>query len=214
MRNLPAPCQTLPGSLTSGAACAVDSQCAGTHCRVAPGALCGLCTSPAPAGAACSVDGDCASGMTCLSESCVVFGVEGAACSATAPCRPDLGCVGGQCGTPSGAGTACATSAECDQLHGVYCNGKACATVGFAQAGGMCGLVDGGLVGCTGPGGFCSGAAAPTFEGSCLPFAPDGKTCDTDAGPLCDFGAVCAGGRARCPIRRAASRALLIGATE
>jgi hypothetical protein len=200
-RNSPTACQTLPGTLASGAGCAVDSQCTGTRCRVAPNMLCGTCTTPAPAGASCGVDADCQPQMTCLNGTCVLYGQEGATCSATAPCRPDLGCVGGTCGTPSTVGTACQSSAECDQINGSFCDpsSKQCATVGFGQPSGPCGLVGSQIVICQGPGSLCGGEAAPSYEGKCVPFAMDGTSCDVDAGPLCDVAAVCSGGTCQLP---------------
>jgi hypothetical protein len=200
-RKTPAACQTLPGMLAAGAACAIDAQCIGTRCRVPPNMLCGTCTTPAPAGANCSVDDDCQPDMTCVNETCVQYGDEGATCSTNLPCRPDLGCVGGMCGTPSANGVTCASSAECDQLNGSFCNplSKQCGTVGFAPASGPCGLVDGGISVCAGPGSLCGNETAPSYQGKCVGFAMDGANCDADAGPLCDVGAVCSGGMCQLP---------------
>jgi hypothetical protein len=195
------PCQTLPGMLADGAACGADSQCHGTRCRVAADALCGTCTEPAPAGAACGVDADCQPGMTCLDGSCTQYGNEGASCSTTQPCRPDLGCVGGTCGAPSPAGTACKATAECDLMHGYACHpvSMTCQPFTFAPANGTCGLVNNALVLCSGPGSLCKGAQAPSYQGTCVPFAMDGAGCDADAGPLCEVGAVCSGGTCQVP---------------
>ena len=185
-----------PATLAAGEACGTDSQCVGTRCRVAPDAVCGTCTTPAPAGASCGVDDDCQPAMKCVNSTCTVYGNEGAACSATQPCRPDLGCVGSVCGTPSAAGTTCSDSTQCDQIHGDFCNPATtrCEAIGFAHAGGMCGLVAGMLVTCTGPGGFCSGANVSPYVGTCVPSANDGASCDIDAGPLCDEVSVCVSG--------------------
>ena len=195
-RKEPAECRSMPGQLAAGAACGTDSQCVGTRCRVAPNAVCGTCTTPAPAGASCGVDDDCQPAMKCVNSTCTLYGDEGAACSAAQPCRPDLGCVGSVCGTPSAAGATCSDSNQCDQIHGDFCNPVTtkCEAIGFAQAGGMCGLVAGMLVTCTGPGGFCSGANVSPYTGTCLPSASDGATCDVDAGPLCDEVSVCVAG--------------------
>lgn len=200
-RKNPAACQTLPGMLPDGTACGADSQCHGTRCRVAPGAVCGTCSSPASAGAPCGADADCQPGMGCISAQCTVYGTEGASCTATQPCRPDLGCVGGTCGAPSPAGTACQSTAECDLLHGFACHptSMTCQPFTFAQPSGACGLVNGALVLCSGPGSLCKGAQAPSYQGSCVAFATDGASCDADAGPLCDVGAVCSGGTCQVP---------------
>jgi len=186
----------MPGQLAAGAACGTDSQCLGTRCRVAADAVCGICTTPAPAGAACGVDDDCQPAMKCVNSTCTLYGNEGAACSATQPCRPDLGCVGGVCGTPGAAGAPCTDSTQCDQIHGDFCNPATthCEAIGFAQAGDMCGLVSGMLVTCVGPGGFCSGDDVSPYVGTCLPAASDGASCDADAGPLCDEVSACVAG--------------------
>jgi hypothetical protein len=200
-RRVAGPCASMPGQLANGAACAGDPQCAGTRCKVAADAVCGTCTAPAAAGAACGVDSDCQPGMTCVNLVCAKYGDESAACSATQPCRPDLGCVGGTCTTPSPAGTKCQASTECDQIHGVFCNPVTamCEAVAFAATGAPCGLVNSQLTVCTGPGSMCSGSSAPPYRGTCLGFAHDGASCDTDAGPLCDVAAVCVGGTCKLP---------------
>jgi hypothetical protein len=134
--------------------------------------------------------------MECLDGTCAAYGAEGAMCGASLPCRPDLGCVGGVCGTPSPLGTACKTSAECNQLQGQFCNPEtlACQTVTFSQAAGPCGLVNGQLVLCAGPGALCSGDEVSPYQGMCVAHASDGESCDVDAGPLCDVGSACVGG--------------------
>jgi hypothetical protein len=194
-------CPTLAGKLADGAACAFDGQCAGTRCHAPSGATCGTCGTPAPSGSGCQADDDCDSAMKCVNGACAPYGGPGAACSATQPCRPDLGCVGGTCGTPSVMGTACTDSTACDQLHAGFCDplSKVCATATIAQAGSPCGLVAGQFVLCQGPGSFCRGDQAPTYQGTCVAFAPDGASCDADAGPLCDYGAVCESGTCQVP---------------
>ena len=195
-------CQTLPGKLAAGAPCGTDAQCATTHCTVAPDALsCGTCAAQGVAGSGCGVDADCQPGMTCVGGMCASYGAAGAACSATQPCRASLGCVGGTCGAPRAPGGPCTTSAECDPLHGDFCNPQtlACQIIAVAQAGGACGLVSGQLTVCVGPSALCKGDNVPPYRGTCLAYAPDGASCDKDAGPLCGYGAVCAGGRCQVP---------------
>jgi hypothetical protein len=98
-------------------------------------------------------------------------------------------------------GTACKASTECDQLHGVFCNPitMKCDNVAFAGPNATCGLVNNGFVLCTGPGSLCKGANAPTYQGTCVPYATDGTACDPTNGPLCDVGAVCASGTCKIP---------------
>jgi hypothetical protein len=200
-RTLPAPCQPVPGTLAIGAACAVDGQCASTHCGLPANAACGTCVGLAGAGGACNVDDDCQDGMTCQSNACVAYGAENAMCDTTHPCLPDLGCKSGACTAPSPAGTACQSGAECDNLHGVFCNpvSMMCEAVSFAGANAACGLVNMQLVVCTGPGSLCTGETAPSYAGSCVPYAADGAACDATNGPLCNAGAVCVGGKCAVP---------------
>ncbi len=200
-RSLPAPCQPIPGTLATGAACAVDGQCASTHCGLPANAACGTCVALGNAGATCNTDSDCQDGMTCQSSACVAYGAENATCDTTHPCRPDLGCKSGACTMPSAVGTACQSGAECDNLHGVFCNpvSMMCENVSFAGPNAPCGLVSNQLVVCTGPGSLCNGETAPSYTGSCVPYAEDGAACDATKGPLCNAGAVCANGRCAVP---------------
>jgi hypothetical protein len=200
-RSMPAPCQPVPGTLADGAACAVDGQCASSHCGLAVNAVCGTCSATSGAGGACNVDDDCQDGMTCQSSVCVTYGAENASCDTTHPCRPDLGCKSGACTTPSAAGIACQSSAECDNLHGVFCDPltMVCANVSFAAPNAACGLVDQQIVVCTGPGSLCGNETAPTYTGACVPYAADGAACDATNGPLCNGGAVCAQGKCAIP---------------
>jgi hypothetical protein len=193
--NAPPACQSVPGTLADGAACGSDSQCKGGSCHLALGSVCGTCGERAVSGAACLGDDDCQYGLACIGGACAPYGAENATCDATHPCRPDLGCKGGTCTAPSPVGTACQVSAECDNLHGVFCDPTTmkCATVAFAAPSAACGYVGGQLVACAGPGGQCSGDTAPTYQGTCVPYAADGAACDTANGPLCDVGAVCVG---------------------
>ena len=202
-RTLPGPCQPVPGTLAAGAACAVDGQCASTHCGLPSNAACGACAELAATGSACGVDNDCQAGMTCQGtpQLCVAYGAENASCDTTHPCRPDLGCKSGSCTAPSPVGTACQAAAECDNLHGVFCNPLTmmCENISFAGPSSACGLVNKQLVVCTGPGSLCTGETAPSYTGSCVPYAADGAACDATNGPLCNAGAVCAGGQCVVP---------------
>lgn len=192
-RNGPAVCRSMPGTLSNGAACAADSQCVGTRCRVAMDQVCGTCAEPAPAGGSCGVDDDCAPAMKCVGSVCVPYGNENATCDAGHPCRPDLGCIAGTCTVPGPAGTPCTDSAQCDGIHGVICNGssKRCETASFSAPGGACGLVGTSLVLCSGPGAKCGNVSPQTFRGTCLAPAADGAPCHTENGPLCAGGAAC-----------------------
>jgi len=192
-RNLPAVCTPPAGSLADGTACAEDSQCSGGRCHIAAGTVCGTCGEPSNAGTACSQDDDCANGMKCsaANSTCQPYGAMGAACDADRVCNPTYACVNGTCGAPGVANTPCTTSDECDELHGIFCDGTKCTSVGFAPAAGACGLVSGVLTLCEGPAGDCQGVAAPTYRGTCVAAAADGAACDATNGPMCTAPAVC-----------------------
>jgi hypothetical protein len=192
-RSPPSACHTVPGTLGDGNPCQSDSQCTGAVCHIPANGTCGHCGEPTAAGASCVDDDDCQYGLSCVTGVCTQYGAENASCDASHPCRPDLGCKGGACTAPSPAGTACQSSAECDNLHGIYCDplGMTCTNVSFAAPNAACGVVDSQLVACSGPGSLCKDANAPTYEGTCSPYATDGSPCDTMNGPYCDVGAVC-----------------------
>jgi hypothetical protein len=196
-------CKPPGGTLADGAPCASDAQCTGTRCKVPFGQVCGVCGEHAAAGAACGVEDDCDSGLTCIGQVCVPFANESDACDATHPCRPDLACKGGKCDAPSGAGSACAGPSECDGPHGFVCGAvsKQCAAVTFDSPNQACGIVQGHLALCAGPGGFCAGLSATQAQGTCTAAASDNASCDAFQGPLCNGGAVCvcAGSDAGCP---------------
>jgi hypothetical protein len=199
-RNLPSVCTPTPGTLADGTACAEDSQCVGGRCHIAAGTVCGTCGEPSAAGTACSQDDDCADGMQCASNArCVVDGAMGAACDATHPCNAVYGCIAGVCTTPGAANAPCTTSDECDELHGIFCDGTRCTAVAFAPTSAACGLVSGVLTTCEGPGAFCQGETAPSYQGTCIAAAADGATCDATNGPTCTDPAVCVNGTCELP---------------
>jgi hypothetical protein len=199
-RNLPAICTPMPGSLADGTACAEDSQCTGGRCHIAAGTVCGTCGEPSGAGTACSQDDDCVDGMKCgTTNTCVAYGAMGATCDATHPCSSVYGCVGGTCAAPGAENAPCTTSDACDQLHGIFCDGTRCTSVGFAPAGAACGLVSGVLTACEGPGSFCQGETAPSYQGTCVAAAADGAACDATNGPMCTTPAVCVNAKCEVP---------------
>jgi hypothetical protein len=144
----------------------------------------------------CGSDDDCNSGMACMSGTCVAFGDENTSCDSTHPCRPDLTCKGSACTAPSAAGVACSSPYDCDGLRGVVCNPSTmkCENVGIAAPGAACGILQGHLIVCMGPGGFCAGATSPNYQGTCVAAAADGAACDVSKGPVCSASAVCVSG--------------------
>ncbi len=194
--RLPDACTPPAGTLADGAACGVDAQCATKHCKLAAGKTCGTCAARAEVAGTCVAATDCAAGLTCVNGVCAKAGTSGSACSATAPCRPDFVCRGGACAAPVTAGTACADGEGCDELHGVVCSvvSKKCVTVTYGATNAACGLVPSGLELCAGSG-FCKGAKAPSYQGTCIAAAEDGAACDLTNGPYCGAGATCVDGK-------------------
>ncbi len=194
-RKTPDICKPPPGQLTDGKACATDAQCTNKRCKVAPGAACGTCTSPVAGGQACGKDDDCDDGLKCVNSACVPYGAMNAACDGSHPCNPTLACVGGTCGAPRASG-ACNAADECDQLHGVFCDGKQCQPLQFANAPAACGLVDGGLQLCNGPASCVSSGAG---KGTCASAPADNAPCTADGGAACEGPSVCLNGACTFP---------------
>jgi len=74
-------CRAIPGMRELGAACATDTQCASTGCRLEPGAACGTCQPVVGAGEPCT-DARCQPGLFCAAPSmaCATPGAVDAAC--------------------------------------------------------------------------------------------------------------------------------------
>jgi hypothetical protein len=197
-RKLPSSCVSQPGALADGAACGHDAQCKGRLCRKTGDATCGACSTLGAAGAACEDDEQCDQGLVCENEKCVKPREAGESCGDTEPCARTLSCAGGTCAVPLSAGAACkATSLEqndCDGTKGLYCDvpTKTCATIGIANPGQSCGLVDGKPVLCVGDA-TCKLAGAG-FQGTCQAPAADGAACNEQDGPHCQEPASCVSG--------------------
>lgn len=188
---------SIPGTVAAGAACGSDWQCSTGFCALTAGTLCGTCATRAmpgqtgpDGGPVCLVDAQCAATSVCAAGKCVTPGMMGATCSAMDPCLRTLACIGGTCKTPLQAGAACAAATDCDGSKGLYCDTKGtktCKQTGTASAGGMCGVVNGGLVACT------AGSLCTNFnmqgQGTCHPPAADNAPCGT--GVTCMAPAAC-----------------------
>ncbi|HTQ48387.1 MAG TPA: hypothetical protein VMI75_36775 [Polyangiaceae bacterium] len=187
---------SIPGTVAAGAACGSDWQCTTGFCQLTAGTLCGTCATRAmpgqtgpDGGPVCLVDAQCAATSICAGGKCATPGMSGATCSNTAPCLRTLACIGGTCKTPLAAGATCAAATDCDGSKGLYCDSKTktCTQTGTAAVGGMCGVVNGVLVACTGAA-ACANISMQG-EGTCHQAATDGAPCGT--GVSCQAPAVC-----------------------
>jgi hypothetical protein len=188
---------SVPGTLANGAPCGSHAQCQSGYCKLNAGSLCGTCTPHAAAGAQCTLDADCQATLVCSSGTCVGPAQAGAACSTTQPCLRSLACIAGtgKCQAPLAAGAACAAASDCDAAQGVYCNTKkTCQQTQVAPTGQPCGIVNGGLVACSG-GDSCGGIK--NGQGICHQPAADGAPCGPDI--ACVAPAVCTS-TARCTL--------------
>jgi hypothetical protein len=195
-RKYPAPCGTEPGKLADGAPCGHDAQCVGRLCRTPEGHACGACSALGAAGASCGRDEDCDRGLACAGAKCVKYREAGESCGRNEPCAPTLACTEGKCAVALGAGARCARPIgefenACDLAKGYYCDATGtCATIGTADAGEKCGIVDAKLVFCA-----AKGSCVPTtLSGTCQAPAADGATCNDFAGPKCLAPASCVNG--------------------
>jgi hypothetical protein len=182
--RLPASCQVKPGTAPNGGACGSSWQCASTHCEKASNATCGTCAVRQPANGDCTVDEGCTAGLVCASGKCAAPVGLGAACDSKTPCRSDLYCdkTSQVCTGHVGAAASCASDSNaCDILNGYGCNPftHVCQSIGVAQGGEPCGLVNGTLVVCVVLD-ACPGASL-TQAGACVSPAQDGTACNDNS---------------------------------
>jgi hypothetical protein len=200
-RNTPASCRPTGGKVTAGGACGDDWQCESGFCAIAADSTCGTCSTRATAGSACASDEACEFGLNCSgpdgAKTCVAQGMAGATCDDNHPCASPNVCIGktltaaGTCGPGAPPGGACEQSG-CDFAQGLFCHPqtKVCQKIGFVMPGEPCGVINNGLVGCTG-----STCLPPgQLVGTCGAVAGDGAACNDTAGPRCKAGAKCVGG--------------------
>jgi hypothetical protein len=158
------------------------------------------------AGTACTDDSQCDFGLNCAgatgSKLCVSEGTAGSTCDGNHPCASPNVCIGatatasGTCGPGAAPGGPCASSG-CDLAQGLFCHSitKVCQKIGFAMPGEQCGLLNNGIVACTG-----STCTPPgQLIGTCAAVAEDGATCNDASGPKCKAGAKCIGGTCQVP---------------
>lgn len=196
----PSACNFL-GTLAAGTACGTGSQCLSGYCKLATGSSCGTCATQT---STCTTDADCPSDQLCAQSSCITPVVPPGMCdNKTHLCERTLVCLGeqasdagvGSCGMAGGAGTPCQDATDCAGGMGIVCDTTAqmCVAAQKATTGQTCGVVNGGLVVCTG-GAVCANLmkvndAGLPVEGTCHPPAADGAPCGT--GVNCTLPAVC-----------------------
>jgi hypothetical protein len=204
--NLPASCQTKPGSRLDGEGCGSSAQCMSTHCEKSSGD-CGVCAPRSSAAGACTVSEGCVAGLVCAAQKCVTPGALNAPCSDMAPCLANLYCsaTSKKCATPLPLGAPCGGDSNgCDFKQGVACNTLAamdqqkCETIAAAKGGAACGLVNNTLTICI-ERNDCQGLSLIPLQtmGVCPNPAGDGQQC-TDS-VHCVPPANCVGGLCRLP---------------
>jgi hypothetical protein len=179
--NLPAACQVSAGTVVNGGGCGSSWQCMSTHCEKSGSSVCGTCAVRQPVNGTCTVNEGCVAGLLCANGKCAMPVALGAACSNNVPCSGYLYCdkTTQICSAYVESGASCASdSSACDLLNGYGCNPftHVCQSVGVANGGGECGLVNSTLVVCIVLDN-CSGATL-TKPGVCASPAQDGTACD------------------------------------
>jgi hypothetical protein len=187
----PPACQPPAGPRADGMDCIDAGQCASAYCQHTAGSWCGTCVTRGGVGAACTTFSDCQSGLACASGTCATALQTGASCTVGAnQCALGLYCQGGTCQPPIELGGSCMVSnAVCNPLEGLYCNtnGFTCKRAAYAAAGQPCGIIGGGITGCT--------AAAICTGSTCTAPAADGAACDLANHVGCTNPAACINGK-------------------
>jgi hypothetical protein len=213
------PC-TFNGTLTDGAVCGDNTQCASGFCQRA-GALCGACAPKSGAGGGCAsgTNDECQSGLVCnQAKTCVAPATAGQACDDTSlPCLTGLFCTAAKtCALTVAAGQEC-PGTYLNIADGTLCLGKSTAAnpqlstqLGAAEAGRPCGLspgadapptlcAPGGVAACSLSSGAITLLGLPT-KGVCVAPIQDGFSCGpTD---FCEPGAQCINGLCQIPSGR------------
>ncbi len=168
-----------PGTLSDGAVCQTDDQCAGGACSVLPFESCGHCVEAPGLKEPCgSVGSGCAMGLVCgFQNVCVRASERGQSCRSSTDCVAGLVCRSGQCGSPAEEGGDCSVDADaCDLAGMLICAQGVCQAIPVARAmdggGEACGVGVGptGYTACDGDS-YCKG-------GVCLPRIAQGAPCD------------------------------------
>ena len=196
--NTPPECAP-KGSLSIGAGCIYDAQCASLDCdRAAPSDTCGKCAEPPKEGAACPKY-VCAPGLSCASSKCRKPAKMGEACVDGDDCASPLLCFSGKCVAGKKLGESCdtlgKTAPDCDQTLGLFCPmsaGSVCKPVTIAKLGEPC-------VGSSDESKACIGGTMCGKSDKCEAVLADGAACDPKSGPSCDSPSRCVSGKCALP---------------
>ncbi len=200
IETLPA-CLPVAGSLAAGAACAVDSQCISTYCRITagvPGTACGTCAARAPEGQLCYADSDCQGDLKCYAtqsvKHCMARAQIGEKCDDTHICIAPATCQGTTCAAPAALGAKCDVGTKnCDAGQGAYCHDQKALCTAFktAKEGAACNLINGEFVKCSY--GLTCGDLKDGI-GTCKLIPDQGEACSSGDNPPCRAGLICDAG--------------------
>jgi hypothetical protein len=187
--NPPPDCQTAPGLLANGTACAINDQCQSTWCLHPYGSACGACAPAPAAGTPCVNSGQgCGAGLECIGATgeCATRVALGSQCSSTQPCDDALACVAGVCtAEASPIGASCnPDGAGCDIYAGLTCNASTntCATILLVNGGHPCGQVGAQTQECI---------TGSCVRGACVQGSALGAACDPTSAVPCVSYAQC-----------------------
>ncbi len=185
-------CPAVPGTLSEGADCFTDLQCASGFCdRVG---ACGTCAPSIGVGGACEFANDgCGPGLICHAATmadpttCKSSAGEGESCGGTVICQGNMTCRDGACEQPGGLGDSCdGSTGSCNGLLGLRCSGGTCVTgTTTAEAGESCGLQGNTYVACRGTS-YCD-----TATSKCIAKLADGSPCEPGSTNTCLYFASC-----------------------
>jgi hypothetical protein len=184
-------CAAAEGTRTDGNACATNSQCASSYCRLDAAATngCGSCAPRIDAGAACDTDPSaCAAGTSCAAAICQPLAGSGSSCAAGEPCDLGLVCQGGLCTKGKNVGEACDDATLCDGGQALSCTASVCTAPALAAPGAVCVPPEGM------PAPICTASSVCAANGVCRPPAEDGTPCGGAPGVGCYGPARCADG--------------------
>ncbi|MBI5607412.1 MAG: hypothetical protein HY902_00870 [Deltaproteobacteria bacterium] len=201
-----AACLPKAGSLDVAAACADDSQCASTRCRItggSPGQACGTCVVRAPLGGACASDADCQGSAKCEATQSIKVCKErvaiGEKCDDSHVCIAPATCQSNKCTAPAAVGSKCDLGTKnCDSGAGAYCHDQKelCTAFKSAGEGKSCNFINGEFVKCD-YGLACGDLQAGV--GTCHLVPDFGEACSTGDNPPCRAGLVCDAGLCSVP---------------